>query len=245
MLSRNSALARASVLICTSIWFGQAATIRDEPVPGPLAIATKAEVNYCFARVRGLDPERLPPAYLVLQLFVTVSYRNSGTRPLILPLEHERTVYTALKQGEMKAFKEGLGLSDPVPKPLEALPPDVSPNSPVDPKNDFFVVIPAGGEMTPPLVEEITLPVNRKGVLRNYPDLRGRSVYVKLRYMHRKIDATLQAHLSDQWSRFGVPWTGTLTTNTILIEVPASPQAAPCKDKYTPAHQVVAADDKK
>ncbi len=96
----------------------------------------------------------------------------------------------------------------------------------------------------PPLLEEITLPVTRKGFFRAYPDLRGRRVYVKLRYVHRELAAAIEAKLSDRWSRFGVPWTGTLSTNTILVDVPATPQAAPCKDDYTP-HPVVGAADGK
>jgi len=87
--------------------------------------------------------------------------------------------------------------------------------------------------------------VNRKGVLRKYPDLRGKRVYIKLRFEHRGLTAPFQAQLSDRWSRFGVPWTGTLTTNTILVDVPAVPQAEPCKDDYTPAHPVAGDDDKK
>jgi len=164
---------------------------------------------------------------------------------VILPLEHERTIYTSLKPGQMSVFKEGLGLFDPTFKEMTELPPDVSPDNPVSPKNDYFAVIPAGGEMTPPLVEEITLPVSRKGVLRQYPDLRGHRVYVKLRYTHRELSAALNAHLSDQWSRFGVPWTGTLTTNTILIDVPAAPEAAPCKHNAKPAHPAVGLNDEK
>jgi hypothetical protein len=239
------AIARVSALICVGICFGHAATVRDSRIASPTAIATNADVSYCFARVRGLDPERLPPAYLVLQLRVTVSYRNAGTRPVILPLERERTIYTALQPGAMKVFKEGLGLFDPVLKVMKDLPADVSPDSPVSPKNDVFTLIPAGGEMTPPLLEEITLPVNRNAPFRRYPDLRGHRVYVKLRFVHRELSAALQANLSDRWSRFGVPWTGTLTTNTILIDVPVAPQAAPCKDRDTPAHPVVGLDDKK
>jgi hypothetical protein len=145
----------------------------------------------------------------------------------------------------MKVFKEGLGLFDPVLKVMNNLPDDVGLDSPVSPKNDVFTVIPARGEMTPPLVEEITLPVNRKPVFRRYPDLRGHRVYLKLRFVHRELSAALQANLSDRWSRFGVPWTGSLTTNTILIDVPSAPQAAPCKDLYTPAHPVVGEDDQK
>jgi hypothetical protein len=218
-----------------------AASIRVSPT----AIAADASVNYCLARVRGLDPERLPQAYLVLRLTVKVSYRNAGNRPLILPLKRERTIYTALTPGSMNVFKEGLGLFDPIPKAMEQLPPDVSPDSPIDPKNDVFAVIPAGGELTPPLVEEITMPVSRKGVFRRYPDLRGHRVYVKLRFEHQKLSAALDANLSDRWSRFGVPWSGTLTTNTILIDVPPAPEAAPCKDNYTPAHSAAGLGDDK
>jgi hypothetical protein len=181
----------------------------------------------------------------VLRLRVTVSYHNPGPQPLILPLERERTIYTALKPGPMSVFKEGLGLLDPIIKVMEELPPDVSPDNPVTPKNDYFAVIPAGGELTPPLEEEITIPVSRKGVFKKYPDLRGRRVYVKLRFVHRQLAPVFEAHLSDQWSRFGAPWTGTLTTNTILIDVPVAPEAEPCKDSYTPAHPVVGLDDKK
>jgi hypothetical protein len=239
------AIARVSALLCIAFGLGQAASVRDTRISSPTAIATNADVEYCFARVRGLNPERLPPAYLVLRLHVRVSYRNNAARPMILPLERRRTVYTALQPGAMKIYKDDLGLFDPSVKVMKDLPGDVSPDSPVDPKNDIFAVIPAGAEMSPPLMEEIILPVNRKASFRKYPDLRGHRVYVKLRFVHRELAAALQANLSDRWSRFGVPWTGTLTTNTILVDVPASPQAGPCQDRYTPAHPVVGDDDKK
>jgi hypothetical protein len=243
MLSTKFAIARASALICAGLCFGQAATLRNSEIASLSAIATKADVSYCFARVRGLDPERQPPAYLVLRLRVAVAYRNSGTRPVILPLARARTIYTALKPGGMTAYKEGLGLFGPGLKIMKDLPADVSPDSPINPKNNVFAVIPAGGEMTPPLLEEITMPVNRKGLFRQRPDLRGQRVYVKLRFVHRELSAALTADLSDRWSRFGVPWTGTLTTNTILIDVPAAPEAAPCKDIQIPAHPVVGVDN--
>jgi hypothetical protein len=232
-------------IIFTAICSVQGATIRDASTMSPTAIAANAQVGYCFARVRGLDPERLPQAYLVLRLNVTVSYRNGGTRPLIVPLERERTIYTALKAGSMNVYKEGFGLFDPAIKLMKELPDGVSPDNPVNPKNDVFAVIPAGGEMTPPLAEEIVLPVSRKGLFKKYPDLRGHRVYVKLRFVHRELAPALQAHLSDQWSRFGVPWSGTLTTNTILVDVPASPEAAPCKDLDKPAHPAVDLEDTK
>ncbi len=200
----------------------------------PSAIAASADVGYCFARARGLDPKRLPQAYLELRLKVAVSYRNSGTRPLILPMDRERTVYTPLNPGAMKEFKQNLGLFDPALKPMKELPEDVSPDNPTTRKNDYFAAIPPSGGMTPPLSEEIVLPVSRKGLFKKCPDLRGHRVYVKLRFVHREIAAALQAHLSDRWSRFGVPWSGRLTTNTILVDLPAAPEAAPCKDAYTP-----------
>ncbi len=245
MLSLKSVIAGLGAFACAGACFGQPAKVRDSKLVSPSAIVTNAGVSYCFTRVRGLDPERLPPAYLVLRLHASISYRNAGTRPLILPLEHKRTIYTSLKPGKMNVFHEGLGLFDPVYKTMTELPPDVSSDSPISPKNDVFAVIPAGGEMATPLLEVITLPVDRKALFRTYPDLRGHRVYLKLRFVHRELSAALQAHLSDQWSRFGVPWTGTLTTNTILIDVPAAPEAAPCKDDNTPAHPAVGENDQK
>jgi hypothetical protein len=243
MLSTKFTIARVSALICAAFGFGQAAAVRDSAIAGPTGVATKADVSFCFARVRGLDPERLPPAYLALRLRVTVSYQNAGTRPVILPLERKRTIFIALEPGQMRVFKEGL--FDPSLKVMTTLPNGVSQDSPVSPKNDAFAVIPPGGEMTPPLVEEVMMPVSSKGVFRRSPDLRGHRVYLKLRFEHRELSAALRADLSDRWSRFGVPWTGTLTTNTILIDVPPAPEAEPCKDSYVPAHPVVGDDDKK
>jgi hypothetical protein len=223
----------------------QAATVRNAKTASPTAVATAANVSYCFARARGLDPERLPPAYLVLRLRVAVSYLNEGTRPLIVPLQRRRIVSTGLKPGQLSVFKPDFGLFDPTYKVMKILPTEVNPASPIDPKNDFFNVIPAGGEMTPPLLEEVTLPVSRKGMFRKYPDLRDRRVYVTLRFVHRELTGALEADLSDRWSRFGVPWTGSVTSNVILIDVPAAPQAEPCKDDYSPAHPVAGAGDKK
>src|ERR1700677_2767357 len=154
---KTQMLSNKFAIVLIGVSLAEGAAIRDTKVVSPTAIAADASVNYCFARVRGLDPERLPQAYLVLRLTVKVSYRNAGNRPLILPLKRARTVYTALKPGSMNVFKEGLGLFDPIVKPMEQLPPDVGPDSPIDPKNDVFAVIPAGGEMTTPLLEQIKM----------------------------------------------------------------------------------------
>jgi hypothetical protein len=245
MLSMKFTIERALSLACIGLCVCQAATVRNPKVTSPTAIAADAGVGYCFARARGLEPDRQPPAYLVLRLHVAISYRNAGTRPLILPVERKRVIFTALKPGAMGVYKDRFGLFDPVFKAMTELPVEVGPDSPVDPKNDFFTVIPAGGEMTLAEPEELTLPVDRKGVFKQYPDLRGKRVYVKLRFVHRELAAPLEANLSDRWSRFGVPWTGTLTTNTILIDVPAAPEAAPCVDSQKPAHPVDGIDDRK
>jgi hypothetical protein len=225
--------ARVGIVALVCSYSGRAATRPDSAIPGPTAVATNADANYCFARVRGLDPGRLPPAYLVLQLRVRVAYRNAGARPLILPLERERTVYSGFRPSAMNIFHEGLDIVGQGFKAMKNLPADVGPDNPVDPKNDVFTVIPARGEMTPPLLEDITLPVNRTALFRHYPDLRGHKVFVKLRFAHRELSTALATELSDRWARFGVPWTGTLTTNTFEIDVPAQPQASACKDIYS------------
>jgi hypothetical protein len=157
-------------------------------------------------------------------------------------LLRERTIYTGFKQEALSVFQEGFSLFQPAFKRMTDLPADVSMVSPILPKNDVFAVIPSGGEMTPPLVEEITLPVSRKALFRHYPDLRGHRVYVQLKFAHQELSEELMADLSDRWSHFGVLWTGPLLTNIFAIDVPKAPQAAPCVDIPTPAHPAVGLD---
>lgn len=222
-------IARFGVL--TSICFGmaQGGTLGRSAPAAPEATAAIAEARYCFARLRGLDPGHLPPAYLVLQLRIRVSYRNPGGRPLIVPLQRDRTVYTALRPGTMSVLHEGFSLFDPASKPLKDVPADFDPSK----KNDLFAVIPAGGEMTPPL-EDVTLPVDRRAGFKKSPDLRGHTVYLRLRFAQQDISAPLKATLSDRWAPFGIPWSGTLLTNTMMIEIPKNPvQVAPCGEFLT------------
>jgi hypothetical protein len=162
----------------------------------------------------------------VLQLKVQVSYHDAGSRPLILPLTHDVAVYTAQKPGLMK-LASVLG---PNLKSMDHLPADVSPQSPVSPANDVFTIIPAGGEMNPPAAELITLPVYKKSV-RQKIDLRGHRLYLRLQLDHQPLSPQLEAAMSDRWSRFGEPWTGRIRTNTLLLDIPASPAAKECIDE--------------
>jgi hypothetical protein len=68
---------------------------------------------------------------------------------------------------------------------MEHLPSDVSPDNPIDPKNDAFNIIPAGGRGCTAVWEELTLPVSPQGLFKRRPDLRGRKVYVKPQFKHR------------------------------------------------------------
>jgi hypothetical protein len=227
----------AGIGICLGqVRAGQNATPRDSGIAGLAALATNADVSYCFARVRGLDPGRQPTAYIDLQLRVMVSYQNAGARPLILPLERETTSYYGFKPEAMSPFREDVDLLQPAFKAMKELPTEVSQENPINPKNDVFTVIPAGGDMTPALLEEVTLPVNRVGLFRRYPDLRGHRVYIKLQFAHRDLAAALKARLSEPWSPFGMLWTGTLTTNTFVVDVPSTPPAAAACIDPKPAH---------
>ncbi len=139
-------IARMIALSCAAGCLGQSATPGDPGADGLAAVATNADVSYCFARERGLDPGHQPASYINLQLRVRVAYRNAGTRPLILPLERERTIYYGLKPDGMSPFQEDLGLFEPAVKAMKELPAEVSlEGSELVRKNDVFTVIPAGG----------------------------------------------------------------------------------------------------
>jgi len=207
---------------------------RAKTAAPPEATVKVLEANYCFAKFHGISPERLPTPPMVLRLKLQVSYANTGTRPLILPLDHALTVYTAQKPGLMKILPQPAGLLDPALKTMEHLPANVNPKNPVDPMNDVFGIVPAGGEMKAPLIEELSVFVYKKSI-RQKIDLRGRQLYLKLQLDHQPLSPQLEAAMSDNWSRYGVPWTGRLRTNTLLFNVPATPSAAECVDE-APLH---------
>jgi hypothetical protein len=211
----------------------KAASLPDSRNIGLSAAARITEANYCFARTRRFTPERQPPSYLVLRLRIQVAYLNGGTRPIIIPVEHDRTVYEALKPGVMTIFHDLPGIQGITPslKLMKELPPKVSPDNPGDPRNDYFAVIPSGGNMVEPLLEEITLPVNHKMLLRHDPDLRGQRLYVRLQLKQQELSPELETDLSDRWTRFGLPWTGNVMTNVMTIDVPRQiGEAKPCVD---------------
>jgi hypothetical protein len=221
--------------LCSVLGAAKAASLPDSRNVGLSAAARITEANYCFARTRRFTPERQPPSYLVLRLRIQVAYLNTGTRPIILPVEHDRTVYEALKPGVMNIFHEmpGMaidGLSASL-KLMKELPPKVSPDNPADPRNDYFAVIPAGGNILEPLLEEIAFPVNHKMILRHDPDLRGHRLYIRLQLKQQELSPELETDLSDRWVRFGVPWTGNVMTNVMTIDVPRQiGEAKPCVD---------------
>jgi hypothetical protein len=221
--------------LCSVLGAAKAASLPDSRNVGLSAAARITEANYCFARTRRFTPERQPPSYLVLRLRIQVAYLNTGTRPIILPVEHDRTVYEALKPGVMNIFHEmpGMaidGLSASL-KLMKELPPKVSPDNPSDPRNDYFAVIPAGGNILEPLLEEIAFPVNHKMILRHDPDLRGHRLYIRLQLKQQELSPELETDLSDRWIRFGVPWTGNVMTNVMTIDVPRQiGEAKPCVD---------------
>jgi hypothetical protein len=219
-------------LACAS-FVSQGASLPDSRTPAITALARISAGGYCFARVRRLEPELQPPSYLVLRLKIQVAYHNAGTRPLIIPVAHERTIYTALKEGVMNIFHELPSIEglNPSLKPMKELPGAVSPDNPVDPKNDYFAIVPAGGDLVSPIFEDITFPVNHKGLLRHDPDLRGQRLYIRLRLNQQEISNTLLTDLSDRWTRFGVPWTGDVMTNVLAVDVPRQiAKASACVD---------------
>jgi len=223
-------LLTATALLVTSLSSAQAAKL-DSPIPGPSVVAKIDSADYCFARVRGIEAERMPPAYLVLNLHIKLAYRNPGPRPLIMPAEHERAVYTALKPGVMNIFKELPDFGTPSMKKMKELPETVDPKDPFSTSNGVFELIPANGYMIDPMMEELVVPVNHKTLIRHDPDLRGHRLYIRMSLLHQEISPELQADLSDRWTKIGVPWTGELMTNVLTLDVPRVPVASgPCLD---------------
>lgn len=213
------------LILTVCIGAAAAATLPGTGSVAPTAVARIAGGEYCFAHDRRIDVEREPPSWLALRVRIQVAYHNPGARPLIVPIEHDRTVYTALQAGVMSIYHEPITIDDfnPSLKPMIELPPTVNRDNPIDPKNDSFVIIPARGDLVSSQVEEITLPVNHKALFRHYADLRGKKLYIRLQLNQQDMNPSLLTDLSDRWNRFGVPWTGDVMTNVMTVQVPRNP----------------------
>jgi hypothetical protein len=228
-------LSMSSLSFCLCLT-AQAASIGRMPIAAPEASAAITGADYCFAHTRALEYERQPPSYLVLHLHVKVAYKNPGALPLILPIGRDKTVYTALKPGIMKIAPQPNNFPDDnIITMMKVLPADVNADNPVNPANDVFQIVPAGGLLAPGIEEDVVLPVNHKTLLRHDPDLRGHRIYVRLQFDHQEIAPALEAELSDRWAKFGATWTGRTRTNTLTFDVPKDPPAAkPCVDTRIP-----------
>lgn len=193
--------------------------------PAPTAIARISGGEYCFEHERRIDVEREPPSFVVLKLKIQVAYHNAGARPLIIPIDHEHTVYTAMREGVMNQYREPVNLDsfNPSLKAMSELPAKVSPDNPLDPKNDSFAIIPARGDLVSPIVEDVMFPVNHKTLFHHDPDLRGKKIYIRLELNQQDLNPSLLAQLSDRWTKFGVPWTGSVMTNVMTVNVPRNP----------------------
>lgn len=217
--------AKLVLILALSIGPALAASLPNNSPVSPTAVARIAGGEYCFAHDRRIDVEREPPSWLALRLRIQVAYHNPGGRPLIIPIEHDRTVYTALQAGVMTVYREPITIDDfnPSLKPMIELPPTVSRDNPVNPRNDSFVIVPARGDLVSSEVEEVVFPVNHKTLFRHYPDLRGKKLYIRLQLDQQDMNPSLLTELSDRWSRFGVPWTGNVMTNVMTVQVPHNP----------------------
>ena len=216
------------VLLTLGIGAATGATLPDNRSVAPTAVARISGGEYCFAHDRRVDVEREPPSWLALRVRIQVAYHNPGARPIIIPIEHDRTVYTALQTGVMNVYREPITIDDfnPSLKPMIELPPTVSRDNPVSPKNDEFAVLPAGGNFVSSQIEEVTFPVNHKTLFRHYPDLRGKKLYIRLQLNQQEMNPSLLTDLSDRWNKFGVPWTGEVMTNVMTVQVPRNPAAS-------------------
>jgi hypothetical protein len=228
----------SSLAICLIAGAGlQAAELRGAvPAPEPEAFARITSASYCNARPRALELERLPPSWVVLKLHMQVVYHNSGTRPIILPSGRELTVYSSVREGTMLAVAQPSDVlaDENSTVVMKELPPTVNPENPASP-NNAFRIIPAGATAEFPLDQDVALPVNHKELFHHDPDLRGHRVYVRLQFHHQDLDPALEDQLSGRWGRFGAIWTGTLKTNTMQFDVPASPAGSGvCVDTRAP-----------
>jgi hypothetical protein len=201
-----------------------------ETVGNPVVVsATIEQAKFCLGNPGSLLVDRLSEDAVALRLRVWLSYRNVGSKSLILPTYHELSALI-VSVGRLPLAGES-GQNQLVThfkrrqKPTDELPKDVSADSPFNP---LFKVVPPNEELNKYFSESVVLPVHNSVASDLRSDLLGRKIYIQLELTHMGLSRRLESKLAARWERYGRLWRGRVRSNPIEIDVPKSPQIVDC-----------------
>ncbi len=204
--------------------------------PEPTVEITAFKQYYCLGRPGGDGvPERLPPDAITLRLRIRLSYRNVGSRPLILPLLKGLTalVISPTRAGATRRQSERV-----VPYFGRMIPEDLSQEGDQPTLNHNFEVIPPGGVFERRFSREtdfdeyVILDVRNPAGKFQRDDLRGKKIFLQLELNHLRFPKSQADELAVRWERYGYLWTGTVRSNPVEINIPRSPEFADCSHEY-------------
>jgi len=190
----------------------------------PVATMTIESAKYCLgATGLGYIYKRpVPTDAVMLMLKVLVKYRNPGSVPILLVPRYQTDQFTGLSPGHLEGPR---GQSHT--ESLDVAPARINGHPTLQvPIEEVIRPGEASRFATPGEVVQIVYSPRRPQV-----DLRGRKLWFQLEMHHYRITPRLGQELTQE--KPTTPWwTGTVRTNILDVDIPASPPAEKCAVDY-------------
>jgi hypothetical protein len=197
----------------------------------PIVRLAVREQKFCLGQPGFISPEKQPPDAITLRLLVDLFYRNTSSKPLILPVSEYAAIVLSRNPADVTQRKSQLII------PFRAKVPSGDENLSergIDlsrPREPFFEIIQPHEEGRMSLTEYVILRVHDPSGRDPQGELLGKRVFLQLELDHHLTQQVAQ-DLARQWHAFGDLWTGKIRTQPVELNISSSPVFADCSLEY-------------
>ena len=225
-LDRNTAI--AWVLAVVSV--AQGAQV--DTGSGPAVRVAITDQKFCLGEPGFVSFEHQHPDTITFRLRVELYYRNTGSKPLILPTSKDTVVILSRSSADARRRQNQFHIRLrekrlPEDEDLEARGIELD-----RPREPYFQVIPPGKEGSVALPEYVVLRVHNPSDKQVQTELLGKKIFIQLELDHSQLPKQLAKKLTDRWRQYGDLWTGKATTEVMEFDIPLSPKFADCSLEY-------------
>ena len=219
-------ISRGHVLVFVAVGLAQGA---EPKTVDPEVRMVVTEQKYCLGQPGFVSIEKQPPDAITLRVHSRLSYRNSGSKPVILPVEEDAVLILSRSLEDVARRKNQLALRFYKKRPRDLAEHGINLDRPAEP---FFMIVPPGEESKFGFSQNVVLRVHNPSESRPESEWLGKKVFLQLELEHLPFSKRFAQHLAAKWSEYGDLWTGKVRTEPLEVDIPASPKFGDCSLEY-------------
>lgn len=199
---------------------------------GPTVRAAIRDQKFCLGEPGIVSFEHQHPDTVTFRLRIELYYRNTGSKPVILPTSRDPVVILSRNSADARRRQNQFHIrlrekKPPEEEDLEAIGIDLD-----RPREPYFQVIPPGKEGSVALPEYVVLRVHNPSDKQAQTELLGKKIFIQLELDHSQLPKQLAQKLTDRWRKYGDLWVGKAKTEAMEFDIPVSPKFADCSLEY-------------